>query len=657
MSGQNQTVLVTSPLGKDALAFHRLIGTEEMGRLFEFEVELFRKYTEGPVDATKLLGKGMTVEVEMFTGEKRYFNGVVSQFKHTGGVVNRYITYRAVLRPWLWLLTLSTDCKIFQEKSVVDIIKAVFADYSFADVKYELSGSYEALNYCVQYRESDFNFISRLMEKCGIYYYFIHENNKHQLVVTDANNHHQTVSGYQKIRYFPPENSERREKDHIFDWVCEHKVCSGIFELNDFDFEAPSSDLTAKSLNTGKHLQDDLEVYDYPGEYVVTSEGTKLTDVQIDESQTAYAVVQGSGNAMGLQAGLEFELEDFYIADQNTKHYIVSASYIIEGGELVSGVGNAEHLFQCDFTAINSKQQFRPARKTLVPVIAGTQTAIVVGKSGEEIWTDKYGRVKVQFHWDRVGDDNETSTCWIRVSHPMAGKNWGWVSLPRMGQEVVVSFMEGNPDRPLITGRVYNAEQMPPYTLPANQTQSGIKTRSSKSGTAENFNEVRFEDKKGEEELYVHAEKDYNRIVENNETLTVGFEKKDAGNQTVDIYNNRTMTIDQGNDTLTVKTGNRENNIDTGNNTLNVKTGNDATNVKMGNHSISIDMGKSTIEAMQSITLKVGGNSIKIDQSGITIKGIMVKIEGQATADVKSPITTVKGDGMLTLKGGITMIN
>ncbi|NOQ15086.1 MAG: type VI secretion system tip protein VgrG [Methyloprofundus sp.] len=657
MSGQNQTVLVTSPLGKDALAFHRLIGTEEMGRLFEFEVELFRKYADGPVDATKLLGKGMTVEVEMFTGKPRYINGVVSQFKHTGGVVNRYITYRAVLRPWLWLLTLSTDCKIFQEKSVVDIIQAVFADYSLAYVKYELFGSYETLDYCVQYRESDFNFISRLMEKHGIYYYFIHEKNNHQLIVTDTNNKHQTVSGYQKIPYFPPENTERRKKDHIFDWVCEHKVCSGIFELNDFDFETPSSDLTAKSLNTGKHLQDDLDVYDYPGEYVLTSEGTKLTDVRVDESQTAYAVIQGSGSAMGLQAGLEFELKDFYIADQNTKHYIVAASYIIEGGELVSGVAGAEHLFQCNFTAINSKQQFRPARKTLVPVIAGTQTAIVVGKSGEEIWTDKYGRVKVQFHWDRVGEDNESSTCWVRVSHPMAGKNWGWVSLPRMGQEVVVSFMEGNPDRPLITGRVYNAEQMPPYALPANQTQSGIKTRSSKSGTADNFNEVRFEDKKGEEELYVHAEKDYNRVVENNETLKVGFEKKDAGDQTVDIYNNRTMTVDQGNDTLTVKTGNRENNIDTGNNTLNVKTGNDTTNVKMGNHSISMDMGKSTIKAMQSITLKVGGNSIKIDQTGITIKGIMVKIEGQATAEVKSPMTTVKGDGMLILKGGITMIN
>ncbi len=629
MSENNRNVSVTTPLGDDELIFSRLTGSEEMGRLFEFEIELIREYEKGAVDATKLLGKEMTVELDMIQGGTRYLNGVVAQFKHTG-LVGRFITYRTVIRPWLWLLTLSSDCKIFQDKSVVDIIKAVFADYTFADVKFELSGSYETLDYCVQYRESDFDFISRLMEHNGIYYYFVHTNNKHQLIVTDANNLHQTVSGYEKIPYFPPENAERREKDHISEWVNEHRVCSGKFELNDFDFEAPSSDLTTKSFNTGKHLQDDLEVYDYPGKYTVTSEGTKLTDTRIDESQTAFSITQGSGNAMGLQPGMEFELEDFYFEEQNTKHYIVSASYAIAGDEIVSGSSSTGDMFQCSFTAIDSQQQFRSARMTPKPVIAGTQTAIVVGKSGEEIWTDKYGRVKVQFHWDRVGEENETSTCWIRVSHPMAGKNWGGISLPRIGQEVVVSFMEGDPDRPLITGRVYNDEQMPPYTLPANQTQSGMKTRSSKGGSAENFNEIRFEDKKGEEELYIHAEKACNRVVENDDTLKVGFDKKDSGDQTIDIYNNRIVTLEQGNDSTTVS---------------------------MGDHSLDVSAGKSTVEAAVSIELKVGSNSIKIDQSGITIKGIMIKIEGSATAEMKSPMTTVKGDGMLTLKGGITMIN
>jgi type VI secretion system secreted protein VgrG len=292
--------------------------------------------------------------------------------------------------------------------------------------------------------------------------------------------------------------------------------------------------------------------------------------------------------------------------------------------------------------------------------------------------------VKVQFHWDREGKNNEESSCWVRVSHPTAGKNWGWISLPRIGQEVIVSFLEGNPDRPIITGRVYNGEQMPPYTLPANQTQSGMKTRSSKQGTAENFHEIRFEDKKDSEEVYVHAEKDFNCVIENNETRKIGLTKKDKGDQTVEIQNNRTVTLNEGNDTLTVKKGNRVTNVDTGNNTLNVKkgnretnvntgnntltvkqgnqtvnvnTGNDTKNVKMGNHLVKVSAGKSTIEAMQSIELKVGSNSVKIDQTGVTIKGLMVKIEATTTLDAKGLKTSLNGDAMLTLKGGITMIN
>jgi type VI secretion system secreted protein VgrG len=234
------------------------------------------------------------------------------------------------------------------------------------------------------------------------------------------------------------------------------------------------------------------------------------------------------------------------------------------------------------------------------------------------------------------------------VSHPIAGKNWGWVSLPRIGQEVVVSFLEGNPDRPLITGSVYNDTQMPPYELPANQTQSGIKSRSSKEGVADNFNEIRFEDKKDSEELYIHAEKDFNCVIENNETRKIGLDKQDKGDQTLEIQNDRTVTLNQGNDTLTVKMGNRESNIDTGNDTL---------NVKQGNYVVDIGAGKATITAMTSIELKVGSNSIKIEQSGITIMGVMVKVQADATLDAKSPMTTINGDGMLTLKGGMTMIN
>jgi type VI secretion system secreted protein VgrG len=254
----------------------------------------------------------------------------------------------------------------------------------------------------------------------------------------------------------------------------------------------------------------------------------------------------------------------------------------------------------------------------------------------------------------------------MRVSYPVAGKNWGWVSIPRIGQEVLVSFLEGNPDRPLVVGGVYNANQMPPYDLPANQTQSGMKSRSTKQGVTENFNEIRFEDKKDSEEVYIHAEKDFNCVIENNETRKIGLDKKDKGNQTVEIQNDRSVKLNEGNDTLQIKMGNREETIDKGNDKLKISQGNrettlgqgnDSKNVKMGNHSINVGMGKSTIEAMTSIELKVGGNSIKIDQSGITIKGLMVKIQADAMLEAKSPMTTVKGDGMLILKGGLTMIN
>ncbi len=688
MSEKNRKVSITTPLGEDELIFQNLIGHEEMGRLFEFDIELVREQKKGPVNVALLLGQDMTVKLEMSDGSIRYFNGAAIQFKHTGFSGGLY-HYHAVLRPWLWFLTRKTNCRIFQEKNIPDIVKSILQEHAYVEVEYKLEGTYEILDYCVQYRESDFAFISRLMEHTGIFYYFKHEDRKHTLVVTDNNHAYQTISNYSEIPYFPPENQSARERDHIFEWLAGHQIQSGAVEINDFDFEAPSSDLTAKSSHSQGYMHDDLEVYDYPGAYTEVNVGTQRTDVRVEELQTQYTLINGHGNARGIQPGMEFTLNDFYFAEENVPHVVVSANYTINGDDLGSNGHGQKVIFDVNFVALNSKQQFRPRRMTPKPVISGSQTAIVVGKEGEEIWTDKYGRIKVQFHWDREGGRNENSSCWVRVSHPTAGKNWGWISLPRIDQEVIVSFLEGDPDQPMITGRVYNADQMPPYALPENQTQSGIKTRSSKGGVADNYNEIRFEDKKDEEELYVHAEKDCNRVVENNDTLKVGFEKTDAGDQTIDIYNNRTVTLEEGNDLLTVKKGNHTLTVNEGDHALNIDAGkrtakvegNDATTISSGNHSIDVSSGSSSLEAgttisqkagtsvaleagtsmvlkaTSSIELKVGGNSIKIDNSGITIKGIMVKVEGSATTEVKSPMTTVKGDGMLTLKGGVTMIN
>jgi len=654
---------VTSPLGPDVLLFSRMKGYEEMGRLFEYEIDLLSE--DKQIDVKKILGQAMTLAVELPAGGVRHYHGLVTQFRQHG-TQGEFHLYRAVLRPWLWFLTRTSNCRIFQKLSVPDIIKKVFELNGFSDLEVELSATYQPRDYCVQYRESDFNFVSRLMEGEGIYYFFKHERDKHILVIADTLSAYQTVDNYVEIPYFPPENTNQRSRDHIFEWHSYHEVQSGRYVLNDFDFEKPKANLLAQFVENKPHTHAGGECYDYPGDYIEPGAGESYANIRLDELQTNYQVIRGKGNARGLTPGMLFTLKDHYSSSENAKHVLVSTDFIIESNQYRSDGASADLLYDCIFTAIRSEQQFRPRRVTPVPFVQGPQTAIVVGKAGEEIWTDEYGRVKVQFHWDREGKNDENSSCWVRVSFPTAGKNWGWISLPRIGQEVIVSFLEGNPDKPIITGRVYNNDQMPPYELPANQTQSGVKTRTSKEGSAENFNEIRFEDKKDAEEVYIHAEKDFNCVIENNETRKIGLDKKDKGDQTIEIQNDRTVTLNEGNDTLTVKQGKRETNVDTGDNLLNVKQGNcvttidqgnDTKNVKMGDHSVKVDVGKSTTEAMTSIELKVGGNSIKIDQSGITIKGLMVTVQGDTKLDAKSPMTTVNGDGMLTLKGGITMIN
>lgn len=679
----NRFASVTTPLGKDKLLFNRMRGHEEMGRLFEYNLDLLvEKINLDSIVTDKILGQAMTVALSLPNGKKRYFDGLVTQFRHHGAQ-DDFFVYQATLRPWLWFLTRTSNCRIYQDLSVPDIVKKVFETNGFSDFKLELTGSYTARNYCVQYRETDFDFVSRLMEYEGIFYFFTHEEHKHTLVIADSVSAYQNIADYEAIPYFPPENKGQRKRDHIFEWQTACQVHSGTYSLHDYDFEKPNTSLLTKFTERKSHAHAEGERYDYPGNYSESSVGDAYSNIRLDELQTDYQVIEGKGNAMGLTTGMLFTLEDHYITAENSKYIVFWADFFFESNEYRS-TNSTDTQYECNFKAIRSTQQFRPRRLTPVPFVQGPQTATVAGKEGEEIWTDKYGRIKVQFHWERDGNNNETSSCWVRVASPVAGKKWGWYSLPRIGQEVVVSFLEGNPDRPLITGSVYNAMQMPPYTLPDNQTRSGIKSSSSKAGTADNFNEIRFEDKKDSEEVYIHAEKDFNCEIENNESRKIGITKKDKGDQTIEIQNDRTVSLNEGNDTLTVKMGNREANINTGNDTLtvkkgnrltnidtgndtltvkmgnretNVNMGNDTLNVKQGNYVVNVDAGKATITALTSIELKVGGNSIKIEQSGITIKGTMVKVQADATLDVKSPMTTVNGDGMLTLKGGITMIN
>ncbi len=539
-----RAVEIFTPLGDDVLLFHRMSATEALGRLFQFDLDLLSK--DPNIKFEDLLGQSVTVRLELPQDQTRFFNGVVSRFSLTGSLGDLSV-YTATVHPWLWFLTRTADCRIFQEMTVPDIIKQVFRDHGFTDFEEALSGSYRTWTYCVQYRETDFNFVSRLMEQEGIYYYFKHEKDKHTLMLSDSVSSHEAFPGYEKLPFFPPDEHLRREKHHVYEWIVSQEIQPGIYALNDYDFERPKANLQVKSSIQRGHARAAMEIFDYPGEYTQTGDGETYVRARIEELQAEHEQVQGQSNARGLCVGSLFQLVDYPREDQNREYLFVSATHELESDAYTSGLtAEVEDVYSCSFTALPSKQPFRPPRTTPKPMVQGPQTAVVVGPAGEEIYTDKFGRVKLQFHWDRYGKNDENSSCWVRVSHPWAGKNWGSVALPRIGQEVIVEFLEGDPDQPIITGRVYNNDNMPPYDLPANATQSGVKSRSSKGGNADTFNELRFEDKKGEEEIYFHAQKDLNTVVEAAETRNVGADRtvrvKGHFKETVDSGEDRTVT-------------------------------------------------------------------------------------------------------------------
>ena len=549
-------VQVTTPLSADDLRIRRMTGREELGRLFSYELELLSP--KANITLSDLLGQSITVHLQLEGERQRHFNGYVSRFSRAASS-GRYTVYRATLRPWLWLLTRTSDCRIFQNSSVPDVLKEVFRAYGFTDFDEALSGSYEPKDYIVQYRESAFNFVSRLMEQAGIYYFFKHEDGKHVLTLADSYGAHETAPGYAEVPYYPPQPGERRERDHVDGWRVAEQIQTGRYMLNDYDFERPKASLQSKL--SAPEANTDLEMYDYPGEYTQEADGDFYVRVRLEELQMQCEQVEGRGNARGLAPGGLFSLTGFPNERENREYLITSCAYDIEADDLESGAHAAHGAsFRSSFTAIDSKVSFRSRRITPKPTIAGPQTAIVVGKAGEDIWTDQYGRVKVQFHWDREGKSDENSSCWVRVAQYWAGSRFGSIHIPRIGQEVMVEFLEGDPDRPIVTGRVYNGNNMPPYDLPANQTQSGWKTRSSKGGNPDNFNEIRFEDKAGEEQVFVQAEKDLEINVKNNESRTVGADRNKSvgGNETVSIGKNRTETV-TGDESITITGGRTEN--------------------------------------------------------------------------------------------------
>ena len=614
------------------LLFRRMSGMEELGRPYEYDLEL--QSADEAISFPSVVGQPMAVHLELPGVGQRHFHGLVTRFALTGWADRRAL-YRATLRPALWLLNRRAGCRIFQNQAVPDIVRAVLAEYGFP-FQVSLSGSYPPREYVVQYRETDFDFVSRLLEQEGIYYFFRHEAAKHTLVLADSAGAHQKVAGYEEIPYYPPQEGVHRERDHVDHWQASHQIASTAFALRDHDFEKPRATLEVKRAGGGGRSQSpELEIYDYPGGYVQTGEGERYARTRLEESLARQERGEGSGNARGIATGQVFKLREHPRKDQNREYLVVSASYDLADSEQESGTATHEEVFRCNFAAQDSRTPFRPPHWTHRPLVQGPQTARVVGKAGEEIWTDKYGRVKVEFHWDRASPGNEQSSCWVRVAQAWSGGAWGAMHIPRIGQEVVVNFLEGDPDRPLITGHLYEADHMPPYALPANQTRSGFKSRSTKGGGPDNANEIRFEDKKGEEQLYLQAEKNYDLLVKNDATNTVGHDEKH------DVKNDETHTV--GHD-LRLSVGNDE--------TIDVKK--NRTETVGGNESITIS-GTRTTSVTKDESLSVqGGQSLQVAKdASASIQGSQaLQVAKDATLSVSQNRTeTVGKDATLTVQG------
>ncbi|MDY7560391.1 type VI secretion system tip protein TssI/VgrG [Pseudomonas sp. 10B1] len=579
--------------------------------------------------------------------------------------------YQVLLRPWLWWLTLASNNRVFQNLVTSDIVTKIFIAHGFSDYKLSLTGTYTPREYCVQYGESDFSFVSRLLEEEGIFWFFTHEDGKHTLVLADSNDAFPAIPNGPAVKYLGQKIGER-ELHGIRSGQVVLQAVSGVYSATDYAFATPATSLYSQAAA----MAGPLSMYEHPGGYIVKATGDALTKLRVDGLRSQEKRFVGESDCRWLVPGHYFTLAGHDDTTLNIDWVVTSISYEV----------SHDH-YRNRFEAIPKATTYRPGRVTPKPRMH-TQTAVVVGKAGEEIWTDQYGRIKIQFPWDRDGKNDETSSCWVRVVLPWSGKGFGMQFVPRIGQEVIVTFIDGDPDRPLVTGCVYNGDNALPYALPANQTQSGIKTQSSKGGGG--FNELRFEDKKDAEELFIQAQKDFKTNVLNDTTVTVGHD------ETLTVQNARTRTVKEGDETVTLEKGKRSVTIQTGSDTLDVKdtrtltvggdqthsTGGNYTDKVTGNYSLTVD-GNLTIKVSGTLTLQSGGSfSIKsgADLASVASTSISQKagtslsnqagtsLENKAgtsmTNDAGISLTnkggasqTVDGGGVLTIKGGMVMVN
>jgi len=699
----DRPITVTTPLGDDVLLLRGFSGLEGISRVFAFDLDVMAKKNT-KVAFEQLLGKPVTVNLKLPEGGTRFFNGICYRVSE-GGQDTTFTFYTLNIVPQFWLLAHRAQSRIFQRQSVPDILKKVLAGL---DVSFQIQGTFEQRDFCVQYRETDFNFASRLMEEEGIYYFFKHAAGSHTMVLANTPAGHPDVPGKTQLIYEEVAGGFRDE-DRVLTWEKAQELRSSKYTLFDHCFELPHKHLEAEKLvqetvavGTVTHklkLTENakLELFDFPGEYAQRFDGVdkgggdqpaelqkifqdnrRTVEIRMQQDALPGLSISGTGNCRQMVAGHKFTL---------TRHFDGNGQYVITGvrhqasgaGDFLSGKTGA-FRYSNGFTCIPVALPFRPLRLTPRPVVQGTQSAVVVGPPGEEIFPDKFSRVKVQFHWDREGKNDPDSSCWLRVITPWAGKQWGMVHIPRVGQEVIVDFLEGDPDQPIIVGSVYNSEMMPPYDLPANKTKSGIKTRSTLGGGPANFNEIRFEDKKGNEQLFIHAEKNQDIEVENDETHSVGHDRKKTidHDETTHVKHDRTETVDHD-ETITIGSDRTElvggNEALTVAQTQTVKVGQSQSVTVATTRSVTVGASQDTtvgssrtetIGASDMLTVgasrseTVGGSQSQMVGGSLTITtgGVATITSGGATMVTAGAAITITAGGVMSIQaGGAVLIN
>ncbi|MDH2914132.1 type VI secretion system tip protein VgrG [Kosakonia sp. HypNH10] len=518
---------ITVQLPAEGLLFWKISGREALSEAFSFTLQLLG--TDARMDRSQLLGKPVTVTLptQGLSGS-RYLNGKITRVAVSAVELSgtRYAVYQLTVESDLWPMKRDRNLRIFQGQTVPQIVKTLLGEYQ-ANIEDKLTGSYRTWEYCVQYQESSFDFISRLMELEGIAYHFRHEADKHTLVLTDAATQHQPFSGYEFIPYHQTPSGGSTDEEGISQWALEDSVTPGIYSLDDYDFRKPNAWLFQARQNPNSPSPGAIDVYDWPGRFVEHGHGEFYARIRQERWQVEHQQIEGTATAIGIAPGCTFQLTNAAFFNDNGEYLVTAAHYNFEENRYASGA-DSQTVHRIDFSVIPSSVVFRPPQHTPWPRTYGPQTARVVGPQGESIWTDKYGRIKVKFHWDRLAKGDDTSSCWVRVSSAWAGQGYGGVQIPRVGDEVVIDFINGDPDRPIVTGRVYNEASMPPWALPAAATQMGFLSRS-KDGSVDNANALRFEDKAGEEQVWIQAERNLDTHVKNDETRSVG------GSQTVNI--------------------------------------------------------------------------------------------------------------------------